>query len=168
MIQQKAESGVIMNILSPAILWLIILVVLIVVELMTMGLTTIWFAGGALVAMIIALCHGPIWLQVICFMVVSLAIMIPVRPIAMKYFNSDRHKTNVESLIGQEALVTSEIDNIKALGQVKINGMEWTARTVDGAEKIPAQTIVVVRAISGVKLVVEKAGKQETQQEVQQ
>lgn len=142
--------------ISIVFIWLILIVVLVIAEVMTMGLTTIWFAGGALAAMIAALAGGPIWLQVILFIAVSLAIMFPVRPMAMKYFNQDRQKTNVESLVGQEGIVLTDIDNLKATGQVRINGMEWTARTADGAEGIPAGNKVIIRAISGVKLIVEK------------
>ena len=95
------------------IFWLVLLIVAIVVEVLTMGLTTIWFAGGALVAILATLLHAPIWLQVILFMAVSLLLLFFTRPVAVKYFNKDRVRTNVESLIGRQAIVTAEIDNLR-------------------------------------------------------
>ena len=98
------------------IFWLVLLIVAIVVEVLTMGLTTIWFAGGALVAILAAMLHLPIWLQIILFAGVSLTLLFFTRPVAVKYFNRDRIKTNVESMVGRQAVVTGEIDNIQ--GQI--------------------------------------------------
>lgn len=83
-------------------IWLIALIVLIVIELATMGLTTIWFALGALVAAITAALHAPVVLQVVLFLVISIVSFIFTRPLAVKYFNRDRVRTNVESLIGRQ------------------------------------------------------------------
>ena len=137
-------------------IWLIILVVCIVVELITMGLTTIWFAGGALIAAIAAALSLPIWLQILLFLVVSLVLLYLTRPVAVKYFNKDRVKTNAESLVGQQAIVISEIDNLQGIGQVTVGRQEWSARTTDDNKKLPVGSVVIIRAISGVKLIVEE------------
>lgn len=142
--------------LSMTVFWLIVLVVLVVIELLTMGLTTIWFAGGALVATIAALFHAPVAVQIILFLVVSGVLIFSTRPLAVKYFNKDRVRTNAESLVGRQAIVISEIDNLQGIGQVNVGGMEWSARTrVDGV-KLPVGTVTTVLAINGVKLVVEE------------
>ncbi len=135
--------------------WLVFLIVCIIVELATMGLTMVWFAGGALVAAIAALCNAPIYLQIVLFLAVSIVLLCFTRPVAVKYFNKDRIKTNVESMIGRQAIVISEINNIEGVGQVTVGGQEWTARSKDEDVEIPVGTVVIVRAINGVKLIVE-------------
>ena len=142
--------------LNMTVLWLAILVVLVVIELLTMGLTTIWFAGGALVATIASLFGAPLALQVILFLAASALLLYFTRPIAVKYFNKDRVRTNAESLVGRQAIVLSEIDNLQGIGQVNVGGMEWSARTrVDGV-KLPVGTVTTILAINGVKLIVEE------------
>lgn len=138
------------------IVWLIILIVCIGVELATMGLTTIWFAGGAIPAVIVAALNAPLWLQILLFLIVSLLLLFFTRPIAVKYFNKDRVKTNAESLIGRTAIVISDIDNLEGIGQVTVSGQEWSARSVVDGVKIPTGAVVIVRAINGVKLIVEE------------
>lgn len=142
--------------------WLIIFVACIVIEIITMGLTTIWFAGGSLVAAVSAAFSAPLWLQLLLFVAVSFVLLYFTRPIAVKYFNKDRIKTNVESLIGKQAIVISEIDNLQGIGQVTVGGREWSARTVKDGITLPVGCVVVIRAINGVKLMVEeKEQKQE-------
>lgn len=136
------------------IFWMVILIICIVIEVLTLGLTTIWFAAGALVAIFAALLYAPIFVQVILFLLVSLTLLFFTRPIAVKYFNRDRVKTNVESMVGRQAIVTGEIDNVQATGQVTVSGQEWSARSWDDKVRIPAGAVVVVVAISGVKLIV--------------
>jgi len=142
--------------MNLTMLWLIIFVVCIGVELATMGLTTIWFAGGALIASVVAAVDAPIWLQVVLFFGVSFVLLYFTRPVAVKYFNKDRVKTNVESMIGKQAIVISEINNLQGIGQVTVGGIEWSARTVQEDITLPVGSVVVVRAISGVKLIVEE------------
>ncbi|MBQ8807485.1 MAG: NfeD family protein, partial [Bacteroidaceae bacterium] len=108
--------------MNLTMIWLIIFVVCIAVEIATMGLTTIWFAGGALIASVVAAIGGPIWLQVVLFFVVAFILLYFTRPIAVKYFNKDRVKTNVESMIGKQAIVISEINNLQGIGQVTVGG----------------------------------------------
>lgn len=141
--------------MNPVIMWLAVLVILVIVELATMGLTTIWFAGGALIATVIAALEGPVWLQFVCFVVVSLVLLVLTRPVAMRYFNQNREKTNVDSLVGKQAIVTLDINNLLGTGQVMLNGMEWSARSAKDDVKIEAGAVVVVKSISGVKVLVE-------------
>ncbi len=136
-------------------IWLGVLIVATLIEIATMGLTTIWFAGGALIACIAAALHLPLVVQIVLFVIVSVVLLVFTRPIAVKYFNKDRVRTNVESMVGRQAVVLSEIDNLKALGQVSVNGQEWSAKSIDDTN-IPEGSVVVIRAINGVKLVVEK------------
>lgn len=140
---------------SMAVIWLIIFAILLIVEIVTMGLTTIWFAGGAVLACICAALKLPIWIQIAVFIVGSGALLYFTRPIAIKFFNRSRTRTNVESMIGKTAVVISEIDNIQGIGQVKVDGMDWSARSVDG-EPIEAGKIVVVKNVQGVKLYVKE------------
>ena len=137
-------------------IWLVVFVACIAIEIITMGLTTIWFAGGALVAAIGAALGAPIWLQAVFFGAVSLVLLYFTRPVAVKYFNKDRVKTNAESLVGKQAVVISEIDNLQGIGQVSVNGPEWSARTVEEGITLTEGRVVIVRAISGVKLMVEE------------
>lgn len=139
---------------SMVTIWLMVFVVLVVIEIITMGLTTIWFAGGALVATIAAAVHAPLWVQIILFLAVSAVLLFFTRPVAVKYFNKDRVRTNVESLIGQQAIVISEINNLQGIGQVTVNGQEWSARSVDENTTLPVGTVVVIQSVSGVKLIV--------------
>lgn len=151
-VRQFKEGSDLMN--EVMIFWLVLLILAIVAELMTLGLTTIWFAGGALVAIFAALLHAPVWLQVLLFFVVSLLLLFFTRPIAVKYFNKDRVKTNAESIVGRQAIVTGEIDNLQGIGQVTVGGQEWTARSCDDKMRIAVGSVVNVVAINGVKLIV--------------
>jgi membrane protein implicated in regulation of membrane protease activity len=139
-----------------SLIWLAVLFVCIVVEVGTLGLATIWFAGGALVAAILAMVNAPLWLQVIAFFLVSILLLIFTRPVAVRYFNKNRAKTNIDSLMGKEAIVVSEIDNLQGIGRVQVDGKEWTARTIANGITIPVGTVVTVNKIDGVKLLVEE------------
>ena len=135
-------------------LWLVVLIVSIGVEVATLGLTSIWFAGGAVLAVIVAAFHGPVWLQILLFFAVSLLLLFFTRPIAVRYFNRDRVRTNVESMIGRQAIVTSEIDNLQGIGQVTVGGQEWSARTEADGMNLQPGTVVDIVAVNGVKLIV--------------
>lgn len=136
--------------------WLILFVLLLIVEILTMGLTTIWFAAGALVAILVSVIGFSLPVQVIVFLVVSVVTLILTRPLVMKYFNKDRLRTNADRLIGQQAVVLEEIDTLRAKGRVEINGQEWSAKTSDPDMVIPEGKTVLVEAIQGVKLVVKE------------
>lgn len=136
--------------------WLIALVVLLIIEIITLGLTTIWFAGGALVAFLAAILHAPLLVQIIVFLVVSLILLIFTRPIAERYFNADRQKTNVNSMIGKEAKVTADIDNFDQTGKILIGAVEWTARSEEDEVKIAAGSRVEICRVEGVKVFVKE------------
>ncbi|MCR5459082.1 MAG: NfeD family protein [Acetatifactor sp.] len=135
------------------IAWIVVLVVAVLVEIISLGLSSIWFAGGALVALIVAALGGPIWLQVILFLVVSFLLLIFTRPIAVKYFNKDRIRTNAESIVGKQGIVITELNNLRGLGQVSVGGQEWSARSSDDGQVIYEGSVVEIVAISGVKLI---------------
>lgn len=140
--------------IAPGILWLLLLVILIIVEFATVGLVTIWFAAGALAACIVSWFSAPIWLQITVFFLVSIVMLVFTRPFAMKYINKNKTKTNVDSMIGKHGVVTKKINNIKGEGQVVVQGMEWTARAEQADILIDVNETVVIRAVSGVKLIV--------------
>lgn len=137
-----------------AMYWLILLAVLLIIEIATMGLTTIWFAGGAFIGFIASLLQINDFIQFVLFFIVSFVLLYFTRPIAVKYFNSNRTKTNYEDLIGKEARVVTKIDNFNQSGSVILNGLEWTARTKEDGKIIMPDTNVTVLKISGVKLIV--------------
>ena len=138
------------------IIWLVALVVFTLVEIVTTALTTIWFAGGCLVALILAWVHAPIWAQVVAFLVVSLLLLAITRPLANKYFNKSTVKTNAESLVGLEGVVMEPIDNLAATGLVNVKGQDWTARTAENGERIEKDAVVIIEKIEGVKVIVRK------------
>lgn len=136
--------------------WLAVFIVLLAVELGTMALTTIWFAGGALVSCLFAIAGASVKLQLVVFVVVSFTLLIFTRPFMIQYVNGKTKKTNVESLIGQKARVSSLIDNEQSMGAAVVNGQEWTARAEKDGETIEANTPVEIVAIQGVKLIVKR------------
>ncbi len=137
------------------IFWLIAFVVLLIIEIITLGLTTVWFALGAIAAFLAAYVGVSVTAQVVVFLIVSIVLFVFTRPIAMKFFNQKRERTNAESLIGQKALVLEKIDSIHGVGKVMVNGMEWSAKTEESGE-IEKDAIVSIKGIQGVKLIVEK------------
>lgn len=138
-----------------AIYWLILFIVLLVIEIITLGLTTIWFAGGALIAFGLSLMSVSPVLQWAVFCGVSLILLFCTRPWAVRYFNNQKkEKTNVDSLIGRTAVVTSEICNLEGKGEVFVNGLTWTARSEEDTLVIKEDTHVTVVAVQGVKLIV--------------
>lgn len=137
------------------IVWLILLTVFILIEIVTWGLVTIWFAGGALLAFIAALITDSIPVQVIVFFAASFLLLFFTRPVAARYFNNKRTKTNVDSLVGGFCKVTEEIDNFNETGAVMLNGLIWTARSKDDTKLAVGTKVKVVR-IEGVKAIVEE------------
>ena len=138
------------------IVWLVLLLVFVAGEAVSVGLTSVWFAAGSLVALIAALLGGGWVLQLVLFFVVSILCLLAVRPLAKKHLNNKVQPTNADRVIGSEALVTEDIDNITGAGAVIIGGQTWTARS--GSESpIPAGTRVRVLRIEGVKVFVEES-----------
>lgn len=140
---------------QPAWFWLVVTVILVLIELLTVGLTTIWFAGGGVVAMIASVAGADLCVSFILFLVVSIALLLTVRPYAKKQFNVKRTKTNADRLVGQEGIVLEAIDNITATGRVTVMGQEWAAKTADES-KLPVGERVQILSISGVKLIVKR------------
>ena len=138
------------------LIWLGILAVLLVIEAITAGLTTIWFAGGALIAAIASYVGAGVMAQILLFLCISLVLLIFTRPVAMKYFNKETIQTNANSLIGKKVVVIQDIDNLAQTGQVRINDIEWTARTADDSQKIGKGAVVLIEEIRGVKLIVKQ------------
>lgn len=138
------------------IIWLILIVLFLVVEAMTVSMVSTWFAGGALVALLVSLLGGPVWLQALAFFTVSIVLLAMLRPLVRKFFKPRLTKTNVDALEGKICLVTEDIDNLVGTGRVRVGDVTWSARSQDGG-KIPAGTRVKILKIQGVKVYVEKA-----------
>lgn len=138
------------------IIWLGLLILFLVIEIATVGLTSIWMAGGALVAFILCKLGAGLLVQIAAFFIVSVVLMIFTRPFAKKFINAGRTKTNYESTIGKIAKVTEKIDNLNETGAANVEGQEWTARAKDPVEIIAVGAIVKVVDIKGVKLIVER------------
>ncbi len=133
------------------LIWLALLVLFLVVEAACpVHLVSVWFAVGALVGMIVSALGGPLWLQLVLFLVTSAALLALLWPFIRKFMNPNLVATNVDALVGSVGIVTTDIDNVEATGQVKLGGMEWTARSLTG-ERIAAGTRVKVDHIEGVK-----------------
>lgn len=137
------------------IFWLILVAVMLVIEIFTMGLTTIWFSLGAVAAAIAAGIGTPLWVQILLFCVVSVVIMILVRPFALKVMDRSKTRTNIDEVIGKQAEVIETINNQKEQGRVRFRGVEWMARSVDESCMAVGE-VVTVEAVSGVKLLVKK------------
>lgn len=139
------------------IYWLIGLGFFVVLEIITLGLTSIWFAGGCLLAFLAALAGGPFWLQAVLALAASIVLLVFTKPVAEKYLNNSRTQTNIDSVRGRQGKVTADIDNFNQRGTVMLDGMEWTARNASSDELIPAGTRVVVQDVQGAHLEVVKA-----------
>lgn len=142
----------ILAMMSPMTLfWLVALIIFAVAEAATVGLVSLWFAGGALVALIVAGVGGAIWLQIVLFLAVSCAMLALLRPMVRKISVPHRTRTNADRHLGKTALVTEEINNLKETGAVRLDGVIWSARSESG-EIIPVDTLINVRRIQGVKV----------------
>ena len=137
--------------------WVVALVVFLIVEAVTAGLVSIWFVFGSLVALICAPLGAAVWLQIFWFVIVSVATLVLTRPLVKRYVDSRSVATNADRSIGRTAVVTERIDNLAATGAVKLDGVVWTARSTDDAVAIETGERVTVRAIEGVKLIVERS-----------
>lgn len=136
-----------------AIVWLVALIVFFMAEAATVTVVSLWFAAGALVALLASVLGAAFWLQGLLFLVVSIALLLALRPILRKYFTPKLTRTNMDAVIGSQGVVTADIDNIQGQGKIKLGGMEWTARSSTG-ENIPAGSIVKVDKVEGVKVFV--------------
>lgn len=137
------------------IFWVALLIILIAVEAVTSQMVTIWFAAGALSAVVAERLGAQIWLQWVVFVVVSAVALVLTRPLAKKITQTNAQPTNADRCIGKTAIVTETINNIEAKGQVNVDGAIWTARSSDGSV-IEKHEKVTVEKIDGVKLIVKK------------
>ena len=142
--------------MSMTTFWIIAMVVFLVIEAATVGLASIWFAVGALFAMVATMLKAPVWLQIVVFIVVSSATLYFTRPLVKKYINNKVQPTNADMLIGKECRVVEAIDNVAGTGAVYVDGKTWTARSI-ADEVIPEGELVKAEQIQGVKLIVSKA-----------
>ena len=138
------------------LVWLILLGVFLIVEAITAGLATIWFAGGALISAIAAYMGATLNMQIFLFIVISALLLIFTRPLAMRYFTQDIQKTNADSLIGKTAVVIQPVNNLSQTGQVRIHDIEWMARTEEDGVVISENSLVQIERIEGVKLIVKE------------
>ena len=140
--------------MDMTVVWLVAMIVLLVIEGVVPGLISIWFALGALAALVSALLHAPLWLQIVWFLAVSIAALALTRPLAKKYINAKTQPTNADMLIGKECVVRESIDNVLGAGAVSVDGKVWTARTESDEVRLQEGSRAVVVRIEGVKLIV--------------
>ena len=138
-----------------AFFWLVLFILFLIFEIATLGLTTIWFVGGAFIAFWMSVAEIGFVPQLIVFLVVSVILLVTTRPIATKYLNKNTTRTNVEELIGKTVKVSETIDNINETGHVLINGVEWLARAQHEGMVIQQDTLVKIMEIQGVKVMVQ-------------
>lgn len=138
-----------------AIIWIIMLTVFILIEILTLRFTTIWFAGGALTAFIISLFYDSLILEIIIFLAVSIALWYFTRPIVIRCFCSGNTRNGYDGVIGKKAMVIVTVDKGKGTGKVDVDGQEWSAKSLDGG-KLETGCRVIVKGISGTKLIVHK------------
>ena len=141
---------------SMAVVWLIAVAVFLIVEAIVPGLVSIWFAIGSLAALLAAMLHAKIWLQVVWFLLISVAALALTRPLAQKYVNSRTQPTNADRILGKECVVREPIDNVQGTGAVAVDGKVWTARMDTDEQTAAVGEIVVAQRIDGVKLIVKK------------
>ena len=141
---------------SMAVVWLIAMAVFLIVEGIVPGLVSIWFAVGALAALVAAMVGAPLWLQLVWFVLVSIAALALTRPLARKYVNGRVTPTNADRILGRECVVRETIDNLRGTGAVAVDGKVWTARMLNENETAREGETVIARRIDGVKLIVEK------------
>lgn len=146
--------------IAPALVWFLILIFLVVLEAATTQLVAIWFALGALGALLISLATDSVPVQVTVFIIVSIVSLLLTRPYLRRY-QSSKARLNLDRIIGASALVVEDIDNVAESGAVSINGQIWTARSEDGG-RIEKGTRTVVARMEGVKVFV-KTIKEEAQ-----
>ncbi len=140
-------------------IWLVVLIAMLLVEASTVSLTSIWFAAGALAALTASMLGAPLWVQIVLFLAAALALLLLIRPLSVRYFGKKGIKTNVESLIGKDAVVTEDIDNVEGRGEAAVDGVVWTARMKEKEGKCTKGCICIIDSIEGVKLILkEKEG----------
>lgn len=136
-------------------IWLAVMVITLLIEIISVGLTSIWLTGGALVAMFLAWFHAPWWLQIIAFFAVTFILIMYTRPWALKHLESKKIATNYQETIGKTVRITEKVDNVAGTGKADYNGMEWSARSATDA-CFEVDELAKVVEVRGVKLIIEK------------
>ncbi len=141
---------------TEAIFWLVAMVIFLVVEMATISLVSVWFVGGSLAAFLVSFAVHEPWIEVLVFLGVSLVLLLLVRPMAAKFSvkKKDQIHSGAQALVGKRAVVTEDIDNLHAKGEVQINGQYWGAKTEDDDITISKDKIVTVEDVEGVRLIV--------------
>lgn len=139
-----------------SVMWLVFIVLCLIIEMATLGLTTIWFAFGSLVAFFSTFAGAGIWTQLTLFSIVSALMLIFTRPVVLRHFNNKRIKTNCDSLIGRMVMLKERVDNVERTGAANLDGKTWTVRSADDFTVIEAGEMAIVKEIRGVKLIVER------------
>lgn len=140
--------------MNPIYGWLALTIVSVVIEAITMGLTSIWFAFGGIAAIIASLLGATLWIQVLCFLLVTILMLLLTRPLAVKLLKPNLKKTNVDAIPGKIGKVVERIVPLEGKGQVKIDGQIWSAKAEDGVTPVEEGAIVTVVRVEGVKVVV--------------
>lgn len=138
------------------VFWLVLLVAFLIVEFVTVGLTSIWFAAGSLVSLILAICQMNFGFQAVAFFVVSIGLLVATKPFVDKYINSRIKKTNVDEMLGVVVRIVERVSNMDQTGKAVVRDIEWTVRTEDDKEILEVGEKAYVTAISGVKLIVKR------------
>lgn len=136
--------------------WLGLMVLFGIVEAATVSMVSLWFVGGSLAGLIVTLLGGQLWTQIIVCLVVSAALLACLRPFVRKFVTPKKTATNVDMVLGRTAYITEAVDNLRATGALKLDGREWTVRSLNG-EILPEGTLVKIVKLEGVKLFVEPA-----------
>lgn len=145
--------------MTRQVIWIVLVIILITIEIITLGVTTIWFACGALIAFIVSLLFDSVIAEIIIFLISSFIMLVFTKPIVIKYLNPERVRTNYDRNIGKEGVVIADIDNLEATGRVIISGQEWMARASNDEEVIKKDSKVLIEKIEGAKLIVTKIKK---------
>ena len=155
-----------MNMNAQMIFWVAALIVFLIAEGITVSLVSLWFVGGALAAFLVSFATQNFWIQIAVFLGVSIVLLLLLRPLAVRFSvkEKDRITTGANGLVGKRALVTEEIDNLHAKGEVQVNGQYWSAKTADDGIRIPKDSVVRIDSVDGVRLVVEKISFSEREQ----
>ena len=138
------------------VVWTTIVVAAVVAEALIPGLVAIWFVPGGVASLILSLFSVDLWIQVVVFLALSIAFLLCSRLIFRRLVAKPTTKTNIDAVIGEKCIVTERVENLAGCGQVKVKGMEWSARTIDENDTLSVGDVVTVVAIEGVKLIVRR------------
>lgn len=141
--------------------WFALVIVLIIIEAITTELVTIWFAGGAVLALVLSAFGAPLWAQTGTFAAASIALLLLTRPLVKKYIKKGAGENGLDRMIGKQGITTEEINNLAGTGEVQVDGQYWMARTENNNLTIKKDQVIMVRQIHGVRLIVEPVAKED-------